>query len=314
MNEAALSKTQRQSSLKNAWRRNKCRYLMLLPAIIATVIFSYLPFVGISIAFMDFDIIEGFANSPWVGFGNFKEIFSDPDIWAVILRTLKYSVVLLFISFPFPIILALMFNELGSAGFKRVAQTLTYLPHFLSWITVVGIFYSALSINGSVNSVLSALLGEAYEKKNILLDSKYFLGVIFTANLWKSLGWSSIIYMSAIAGVDASLYEAAKVDGCGRLRQVWHVTLPGIATTVVIIFVMNFGNVVNVGFELVNGFQNIYTQNETDVISTWIYRNGIVSGNYSHSTAFGISQGLVSVTLVYLANKLSQKLFSVGIW
>lgn len=314
MNEAALKQKVRFGTAKKAWRRNKYRYILLLPAVIATLVFAYLPFAGISIAFMDFDIIDGFANSDWVGLQNFKDIFGDSEIWTIILRTLKYSFVLIFVIFPFPIMLALMFNELNSKAFKRVAQTLTYLPHFLSMITVVGLFYSLLSVNGTMNTMLSNLLGSGYEKKNILLDSKYFLGIIFAANLWKDIGWSSIIYMSAIAGIDGSLYEAAKVDGCGRLRQALYVTLPGIAPTIVILLVMKFGNIVNVGFELVYGFQNLYTQNDTDVISTYIYRQGIVSGDYSHATAFGLAQGAVSITLVYIANKFSQKLFSIGIW
>lgn len=314
MNEITLQKENGLKSFQKAWSRNKYRYILLMPAVIAVFIFGYLPFAGISIAFKDFDIIEGFGGSRWVGFKNFIDIFTTPNIWAVILRTLRYSFVLIFLEFPFPILLALMFNELRSNKLKRVAQTITYLPHFLSMITVVGIFYSALSINGTINTAMSAIFGDSYEKKNILLDSNYFLGVIFSAQLWKELGWSSVVYLAAIAGVDASLYEAAAIDGCGRLRQILHVTIPGIMGTIIILLVMKFGNIFNVGFELVFGFQNLYTQNDTDVISTLIYRSGIVNGDYSHATAFGLSQGLVSITLVYLANKVSKKLFSVGIW
>ncbi len=314
MNLTLDKKNNPGNSIRKEWGRSKWRYILALPAILEVFIFSYLPFLGISIAFKDFDIIEGFAASPWVGLQNFRDIFADSEIWMVVLRTLQYSFVLIFLTFPFPIILALLFDELKGKWFKKITQTMTYLPHFLSMITVVGLFYSFLSINGTLNTLLTQLLGESYEKKNILLDSDYFLPVIFFANLWKGLGWSSIVYLAAISGVDKSLYEAAAIDGCGRFKQVWHVTLPGIAGTIIILFVMNFGNIVNVGFELVYGFQNLYTQEATDVISTYIYREGIVSGDYSHATAFGLMQGVVSVTLVYIANMASKKLAGISIW
>lgn len=309
-----LEKKHTKGEWIKAWKNNKYRYLMLLPAILAVFVFCYLPFLGISIAFKDFDIIEGFSGSEWVGLKNFSDIFASADIWNTVLRTLKYSFVLLFVTFPFPIILALMFNELNGKNFKKVAQTLTYLPHFLSMITVVGLFYSLLSTNGTINTLLEKVMGDSYVKKNILIDSKYFLSIIFSANLWKEVGWSSVIFIAAIAGVDRSLYEAAAVDGCGRLRQAWYITLPGIASTIIIIFIMQFGNIFNAGFELVYGFQNLYTQNDTDIISTVIYRSGIVNGDYSHATAFGLAQGLVSIVLVYAANLVSKKISSVSIW
>lgn len=309
-----LEKKHMKGEWTKAWKNDKYRYLMLLPAILAVFVFCYLPFLGISIAFKDFDIIEGFSGSQWVGLKNFTDIFASADIWNTILRTLKYSFVLLFVTFPFPIILALMFNELNGKSFKKVAQTLTYLPHFLSMITVVGLFYSLLSTNGTINTLFEKLMGDTYVKKNILIDSKYFLSIIFSANLWKEVGWSSVIFIAAIAGVDRSLYEAAFVDGCGRLRQAWYITLPCISSTIIIIFIMQFGNIFNAGFELVYGFQNLYTQNDTDIISTVIYRSGIVNGDYSHATAFGLAQGLVSIILVYGANLVSKKVSSVSIW
>lgn len=297
-----------------AWRKDACRYALLLPAVIATAVFCYLPFAGISIAFKDYDIIKGFGNSPWVGLENFRLLFSSSDIMRVIWRTMVYSFVILFVSFPFPIILALMFNELRCKMFKRVSQTIMYLPHFLSMITVVGMFFSALSVNGSVNMFLKSVIGDNYIPKNILLDSKYFLSVIFSVNLWKEIGWSSIIFTSAIMSVDKSLYESASIDGCGRLAQVWHVTLPGIFGTIVILLVMQVGQIFNLSFELVYGFQNLYTQNDTDVINTLIYRQGIVNGNYSAATAFGLAQGVVSIALVLIANTFSKKMFSISIW
>lgn len=299
---------------KATYSKNFYMYLLLAPALIAVTIFAYLPFLGLIMAFQDFDIIKGFTGSEWVGFDNFIEVLSTPQLLDAIWNTLKYGCVLTFVSFPFPIVLAVLINEIRSSAFKKLTQTITYLPHFLSWITVVGLFYAALSSNGTVNNLMAAIFGEGYERKNILLDSNYFLGVIFTAQLWKELGWSSIIFLAAIVGIDQSLYEAASIDGCGRVKQIWYITIPSIMSTVIIILVMKLGTIFNTSFELIHGFQNVYTQPDTDVISTVIYRQGIQGGEYSLSTAFGLMQGLVSVILVFSANAISKKLANVSIW
>lgn len=294
--------------------RNMYMYILLMPAVIVMTVFCYLPYGGLLIAFKDYDVITGFVNSEWVGLKNFITVLSTPKFLETTWRTLKYSSVLIFGTFPFPILLALMINELRCKTFKRISQTLTYLPHFLSWITVVGLFFSFLSINGPINDALSKILGASYEKKNILLESKYFLGIIFSAQLWKELGWSSILYLAAIAGIDQSLYEAASVDGCGKLKQVFYITLPAILPTAVILLIMKLGSIFNTSFELIYGFQNSYTQAETDVISTLIYRQGIQGGEYSLATAFGMMQGLVSVFLVFFSNTLAKKAANISIW
>lgn len=289
-------------------------YLLLVPAILIVFFMQYVPMLGIMISFKDFDVLKGFAASPWVGLKNYTYVFSNPKFLFAIKNTLIYSSVLMFGSFPFPIILALMFNEVRNAPFKKISQTITYMPHFLSWTSVIGMVNMLFAMYGPVNNVLASLFGESFVRTNILFSSKSFLGILYFSNLWKSIGWSSIIYLAAIAGIDPSLYEAATIDGCGKLRQIIYITLPGIAATAVLILVMGLGGLVNMNFELVYGFQNVYTQEQTEVINTLIYRQGIVNGNYSASTAFGISQGIVSLMLVVVANFVAKKTANISIW
>ena len=301
----------KKSKVKNA---NKVMYLLLLPAIIAVIVFNFLPFAGIVIAFKDYDVIDGILGSPWVGFDNFIKIFKYPEMLASIKNTLIFSIVGVFGKFPFPIILALLFNEIRNAKFKKFVQTISYFPHFLSWASVCALIYAMFAIDGPVNNIMAKLIGAGYERANILMDSKNFLPVLFFSGLWKELGWSSIIYLAAIAGVDPSMYEAAEVDGCNRFKQVIYITLPSIKTTIVLVLLLGMGSLVTANFEHVYGLQNVYTQNETEVINTLVYRKGIQGGEYSLATAFGLMQGIVSVTLVILANKFSQAVSETSLW
>ena len=301
----------KKSKVKNA---NKVMYLLLLPAIISVIVFNFLPFAGIVIAFKDFDVIDGILGSPWVEFDNFIKIFKYPEMLASIKNTLIFSIVGVFGKFPFPIILALLFNEIRNAKFKKFVQTISYFPHFLSWASVCALIYAMFAIDGPVNNIMAKLIGAGYERANILMDSKNFLPVLFFSGLWKELGWSSIIYLAAIAGVDPSMYEAAEVDGCNRFKQVIYITLPSIKTTIVLVLLLGMGSLVTANFEHVYGLQNVYTQNETEVINTLVYRKGIQGGEYSLATAFGLMQGIVSVTLVILANKFSQAVSETSLW
>lgn len=224
------------------------------------------------------------------------------------------SFVIIFGTLPFPILLALLFNEIWNMRFKKVVQTITYMPHFLSWVSVVALCYSLLSTEGPINSFLISLWGDGYEAKNFLMDSTYFVPIAFLTNLWKSVGWDSVIYLAAIAGVDASLYEAATVDGAGKIRQTWHITLPCIRNTVIILLVMKMGSLFNSNFELVYGLQNVYTIDDTEIIGTLIYRTGIQNGNYSAATAFGLVQGLITIILILTSNAISKKVAEVSIW
>lgn len=295
-------------------KRYKSVYLLILPAVLFMFVFNYLPFGGIVIAFKDFDIIKGISGSPWVGFDNFIDVFTQKELLGAIYNTLIYGLVLVFGAFPFPIILALMFNELRNMKFKKTVQTITYMPYFLSWISVVGLFYTLFGTEGVFNTIMSKIVGEGFEAKNILLDEKYFLPIIFISHLWKTIGWNSILFLAAITGIDPSLYEAASIDGCGKLKQTWHITLPGIRQTIVVVLVMSMSSLVSSNFDQIYGFQNVYTQPYTETINTVIYRRGIQDGRYSLATAFGLSQGLVSITLILISNALSKKIANASIW
>ena len=295
-------------------KKYKYTYLLILPALIYMIIFAYLPLCGIVLAFKDFNIFDGIWRSKWVGFDNFVQIFKQKDMITGIRNTFVYGCVIIFGGFPFPIILALMFNEIKNMKFKKFSQTVMYMPYFLSWISIIGMMYSMFAVDGIFNQILRNIIGSGYEAKNILLDSKYFIPVIFGSHLWKNCGWSSIIFLAAIAGIDPSLYEAATIDGCGKFRQVFTITLPCISTTAVIVLVMSLGNIVNVNFEQVYGLQNAYTQADTEVIATLIYRLGIQNGKYSLSTAFGIAQGIISLSIMLIANAVSKKTANISIW
>ena len=220
----------------------------------------------------------------------------------------------MFGAFPFPIILALMFNELNNMKFKKVVQTISYMPYFLSWISVIGLIQTLFATEGTVNQLLAQIIGETYEKKNILMDSNYFLPIMFLSHLWKNVGWSSVVFLAAIAGIDPTLYEACTIDGGGKCQQIWHITLPGIKSTIIITLIMSLGTLVNTNFEQVYGLQNVYTQEATEVISTLIYRQGIQNGEYSLATAFGLSQGMVTLTLMLVSNAITKKLSGTSIW
>lgn len=308
-----MKKKAREKTIEKM-KRYRFIYLLLLPAIILVFVFHYLPLFGIIIAFQDYDIIGGIAKSDFVGFKNFIEVFSAPKFLSAIKNTVLYSGTILLFGAPFPITLAILFNELKGKYFKKTVQTISYLPYFLSWVSVVGMVYGIFATDGTFNDLMIKIVGEDWERINILREAKNFIHVIFWSDQWKNIGWNSIVYLAAIAGIDQGLYEAAKIDGCGRLRQIWYITLPCILPTFVIMFIMSTGSLINSNFEQVLGFQNIYIQEQTETVNTLIYRQGILGGEYSTSTAFGLAQGLFSLLLVTIANKLSNKVSGIGIW
>ncbi len=318
MNELALDKKllKKKARAKTIEKMKRYRfiYLLTLPAIILVFIFNYIPLGGIIIAFQDYDIIGGITKSDFVGLQNFIEVFSAPKFLSAIKNTLIYSGMIMFFGAPFPITLAILFNELKGKYFKKTVQTVSYLPYFLSWVSVVGMIYGIFATDGTFNDLMIKFVGEDWERINILRDAKNFPHIIFWTDQWKNIGWNSIVYLAAIAGIDQGLYEAAKIDGCGRLRQIWYITVPCILPTFVVLFVMSAGSLMNSNFEQVLGFQNIYIQEQTETINTLIYRQGVLSGEYATSTAFGLAQGVISFLLVVIANKLSNKISGMGIW
>lgn len=298
---------------KKIWeniRRNKIIYLFLLPAFITVLIFSYLPMPGLILAFLDYDVFLGF-KSPWVGLDNIKALFTIPDFTKSIVNTVTLSSLGLLINFPLPIIFALLLNELKNGLFKKFTQTVSYLPHFLSTIAVVGIATTVLSYYGMLNDFLTAVGGENYERTLFLTKQNLFVPIVIFLQAWKGLGWSSIIYLATISGIDPSLYEAAIIDGAGKLRQCWYITLPGISTTAIMLFILNIGSLFASDFDLIYSLQNPYI--DFEVISTIIYKKGITQGNYHMSTALGFVQGIISMILVLGTNKVSKKINDVSI-
>ncbi|NGZ76843.1 ABC transporter permease [Saccharibacillus alkalitolerans] len=282
--------------------------LMVLPPLLFIFVFSYIPMYGVLMAFQDYSLFEGFSGSPWVGFKHFEMFFAAPEFWTVIRNTVIISLLKLLIGFPAPIILALMLNEVKSRVFKRTVQTISYLPHFLSWVIVSGFVMSLLSTeNGSVNILLQSL-NLIKEPINFLSLPEYFWTILVTTGVWKEIGFASIVYLAAIAGVDPHLHEAAAMDGAGKLRQIFSVTLPTIMPVVIVFLILAIGNLLSAGFEdiLLLG-SNPVLRDVGDVLDTYVYRTGIQNNRYSYATAAGLFKSLLGVLLLVGANYAARK-------
>lgn len=307
---AAVKLTFRQRCAKD-WHKNWMLYLMILPILVYYAIFKFGPMFGLSIAFLDYKPARGILGSRFVGLKHFKAFFTNYYFFRLLKNTIKISLCSL-LTFPCPIILALLLNELKSAKFSKVAQTVTYIPHFISTVVVCSMVLVLTGSNGAVTHILHVLFG--VEEKALLNNPSYFLPVYVLTELWQTLGWNSIIYLSALTGIDQQLYEAARVDGASRWQQTLHVTLPGIAPTILIMFILKMGKIFNVGYERVMLLYNDATLNVADVINTYVYRQGIVQAQYSYSTAVGLFNCLVSFGLVLITNKIANKLSGSGLW
>ncbi|MET3546197.1 putative aldouronate transport system permease protein [Paenibacillus favisporus] len=282
--------------------------LMVIPALILIFIFSYIPMYGVLMAFQDYNIFNGFWNSPWVGFKHFSMFFHAPEFWTILRNTIIISLLKFGIGFPAPIILALMLNEVRQMFFKRVVQTISYLPHFLSWVIVAGFAMSILSTdNGSLNILLQKL-HLIKEPIGFLGRAEYFWGIIVSTSVWKEIGFNSIVYLAAIAGINPSLYEAASIDGAGRVKQVFMITIPSIIPVVVIFMILAIGNLLSAGFEdiLLLG-ANPVLRDVASVIDTYVYRVGITNQRYSYATAVGLFKAVISVGLLTFANYFARR-------
>ena len=289
--------------------KNFSLYMFLVPGILLTVLFSYAAMPGLLIGFMDYNYFLGF-KSPWVGLSNIVQILTTPDLNSAIVNTLILSVINLTIVFPLPIIFALMLNELKNGLFKRFTQTVSYLPYFLSTISIIGIATSTFSEYGIINDI-KLLFNPNAERTLYLTIQNLFVPNITALTVWQTLGWSSIIYLSTISGIDPTLYEAAAIDGAGKFKQCIHITIPSILPTVVLLFILQIGNLFKSNFDLIYGLQNPFINFE--VISTVIYKQGITNGNYSISTAFGFNEGFISLILIFVANFISKKINDISI-
>ncbi len=288
--------------------------LMLLPVIAYFIIFKYIPMGGIIIAFKDYRIVEGMLGSRWIGFANFREVFHTLTFTRSVRNTLIISVLKLAIGFPAPIILALLLNEVRHPGYKKVVQTISYLPHFLSWVIMAGILEQLLSPNnGAVNALLTALTGV---KKSIyfLGDNHYFRGTIVVTDVWKGIGWGSIIYLATIASIDPALYEAAICDGANRRQRTWYITLPSILPTITVMLILNLGSILDAGFDQILNLYNSAVYETGDIIDTYVYRYGIGDMKYDISTAVGLFKNIIGFILVIFTNFVAKKIGGDGIW
>lgn len=293
-------------------RRDKALLLIVLPVVIHYLIFVYYPMYGNIIAFKDYSPVLGINGSEWVGFKYFLQFFRSPYFWRVLRNTLLISCYSILWGFPIPIIFALMTNDLRNGIFKRVVQAVSYIPYFISTVIICGMLVNFLSpSNGIVNTIIEQFGGKPI---NFLMEPGWFRTVFIASGIWQGFGWSSIIYLAALTGINPELYEAATMDGASKLQQVIHVSVPCILPTIIVTFIMQIGTLMSVGYEKLILLYNPVTLDVADVISSYVYRTGLVEGNYSFGSAVGLFNSVINLLLVFLANRISKKASEVSLW
>ncbi|ETT66725.1 ABC transporter permease subunit [Paenibacillus sp. FSL H8-0457] len=293
-------------------RGNLDMYLLLIPGLVFLLLFKYTPMYGIVIAFQDFNIFGGISGSEWVGMAQFERLLQSDEFLQVLINTLLISLYKITILFPIPIVIALMLNEVRRMFFKRTIQTIIYLPHFLSWVIISGLFLNILSPTGGiVNEIIRSFGGEPI---SFFTDNSLFRSlVVFTAG-WKEIGWNAIVFIAAIAGIEQEQYEAAAIDGAGRIRQMWSISLPGMLPTIVLMFILRIGSLLEAGTEQILTMYNPLVYETGDVIGTYVYRMGLGQQDYSFSTAVGLFNSAVGFLLIVMGNMLSRKFLNRSIW
>jgi putative aldouronate transport system permease protein len=296
---------------KKRFNENIPLLLMFIPVILFYLIFKYLPMFGLLIAFKDYSFAAGIVHSPWIGLGNFEVLFHQSQTLNMIRNTLWLSLLSLVFGFPVPIVLAIMLNEIRRLWFKRFVQTVVYLPHFLSWVVVGGVVLTLFSMESStINHWIEQQFGEPYP---FLYKPASWIAIFIASGVWKEMGFNAIIYLAALSSIDPSLHEAAAIDGASKLKQIWHVTLPGIQTTIILLSILAVGKVMDVGFDPVYNLQNNGVSSVSEVISTYVYRVGVQQGQFSLTSAMGLFESVVAFILVLSANGLARK-WQQGLW
>lgn len=316
-NRAASSGRSSSPRVRNtrSWRvsfqRDWQLYVLALVPIIYLLIFRYVPMLGNVIAFRKFRAGGSIFGEEWVGLRYIRMFIEDPSFWKVFANTVTLGGLTLLVCFPLPIVLALMLNEIRVRKFKKLVQSLSYVPHFLSIVIVVGMLMQILSLEGTVNQIINALGGESIP---FLQKPEWFRTIYVGSEVWQTVGWGTILYLAALTTVDQSLYEAARIDGANRWQQTWHVTLPGIRPTMITLLILNTGAFLNVGFEKVLLLYNPLTYSTADVISTYLYRVGLVSNNFSYAAAIGLFQAVVGLIMILSANAISRRVVGASLW
>lgn len=305
-------KKKRYKKLKEI-KKHWVLYMMLCPCIISYIIFSYIPMGGLLLAFKEYKFNMGILQSPWVGLRYFIDFFNNYQAPLLIRNTFIIGTFKVILAFPFPIIFALMLNEVKHTKFKKINQTISYLPHFVSWVVVIALTQRVLAPNiGLLNQIKGTLGGD--DSTFYLMEERYFYPIMFWSYLWKTIGWNSIIYLAAIAGIDPTLYEAAEIDGANRWHEIRYVTLPGIRSTAGILFILGLGGLISTGFEQIYLLRTPGNMEVADILDTYVIQVGLTGGQYGYATAVGLIQGIVGFIMVVVANKISKKYTEIGVW
>ncbi|MCJ8008009.1 ABC transporter permease [Lederbergia wuyishanensis] len=308
---STLEVNKRQKLFKD-FARDKYLYLLLLPGLIYLIIFKYFPMYGVIIAFKEFNMFSGIMDSPWVGLEQFERLFRTPDFQKIFINTLVISVLKLVFGFPAPIILALLLNELRHMFFKRFTQSILYLPHFVSWVIFAGIIITFLNpVDGLINHIIQYFGGKPI---HFLTSKAHFRSILVITDIYKEMGWGTIIYLAAMTGVNPDLYEASRIDGANKFKQMWHVTLPSIRPVILIMLILNLGNILEAGFFQIYLLYSPLVYDVADIIDTYVYRRGIQEANYSLATAAGLFKSLIALALIVTANKIVKKFGEDGLW
>lgn len=310
-NNAQKMRLNKNAGFRYFWS-NRYFYLLLFPCVVYFIIFRYVPMYGLILAFKDFKFAKGIIGSAWVGLENFKYLFGLDAFYRVFRNSIYLSVLRLVICFPIPILLSLAINEIPFVFFKRLTQTMVYLPHFISWVVIGGILVNLLSPSwGLVNTFIKSLGGEAVF---FMGSAKYFRGLVIFSHIWKTAGWDTIIYLAAITSIDPELYQAATIDGASRLQRIWHITLPGIKPTIIILLLLSIGNIMNNGFEQIFMLQNGSNIAVSEVFETYTYRIGIINGRYSFATTVGLFGSVIGFILLVVADRIAKSIGEGGIF
>ncbi|KQX48524.1 MULTISPECIES: ABC transporter permease [unclassified Paenibacillus] len=308
---ASRSRSRRSSLYKSIVSRYDL-YLMLLIPIVWYLVFHYGPLYGLQIAFKNFSPAKGISGSAWVGLDHFQRFIGSYYFWRLLWNTISINLFSLLFAFPIPILLALLITEIRNKTFSKIVQNITYTPHFISIVVMVGMLMLFLSPRGGpVNSIIAAFGGAPVR---FLESAAWFKSIFIGSNIWQNMGWQSIIYIAALAGVNPQLYEAAKMDGASRLRRIWHVSIPGILPVIVILLILDVGHFMNVGFEKILLMQNNLNLESSDVISTFVYSEGILKGEYSYTAAIGLFNSIINLALLLLVNRFARKKAETSLW
>jgi putative aldouronate transport system permease protein len=306
-------KNSKMEFLKKEWKKNKYIYIMLIPVLAFYLVFCYGPMYGLAMAFQSsYSPTKGILAGTWIGFDNFTMFFKSFFFGRLLKNTIILSLYSLAIGFPAPILLALMLNEVKSKFFKRTVQTVSYLPHFISVVVIVGMIKTFSSLDNGLFNIIRVFFG--FEPVMFLAEKAMFRPMYILTNIWQGAGWASIMFLAALSNIDTQLYEAAKIDGAGRWKQLLNVTIPGIMPTIVIMLIMRLGSIMNSDFQKILLMQTAATYETSDVISTFVYRQGMQNGDYTYSTAIGLFNSVINFGLLILANKISRKVNETSLW